>query len=465
MEDNNFDLIVVGAGPGGYVAAIKASQLGMKCAIVEGKHLGGICLNWGCIPTKALLKSSEVYNTIKHSENFGITVKDFSFDIDKIVNRSREVSENLSKGVSALLKKNKVAVFEGYGKLNGKNTIKVEKDSKKIADIKAKHIIFATGARATYLPFAKPDGKLIYDYKHAMVPKKIPKSLLVIGSGAIGIEFACFYNKMGSEVTVVEVANNIIPASDKDMSLLLRKYLESDSMNIMTGSTLKSVTKNSKNVTVVIDDGSKEIKKDFDVVISAVGVVANSENLGFEGTKVKTERGNVLVDEKYQTDEKGIYAIGDLVGAPCLAHKASHEAVACVNNIAGADTHPVKKENIPSCIYCSPQVASVGLTEDQAKEKGYAVKIGKFPYMANGKALAIGEKEGLVKTIFDEKTGELLGAHMIGAEVTEMISSFVIGKEMEAVELDFMNSIFPHPTLSEAIHESVLNAFGIAIHI
>lgn len=465
MEDDSFDIVVVGAGPGGYVAAIRASQLGMKCAIVEAEHLGGICLNWGCIPTKALLRTSELYHFMKNSEKFGITVKGIDINIGKVVKRSREVSEKLSNGISLLLKKNKVTVFEGFGKLNGKNTIKVEKDGKKIVDIKAKHIIFATGARAAFIPSIEPDGKLIYDYKHAMVPKAIPKKLLVVGSGAIGLEFASFYNNLGSEVTVLELADRIIPAADKEISVLLRKSLENQSIKIHTESKIKSVKKNSKNVSIVIDHKGKEVKEDFDCIISAVGVIANSDNLGFEGTKIRTEKGNVQVDEWYKTGEEGIYAIGDLVGAPCLAHKASHEAIICVEHIAGVDCHSMKKENIPSCIYCSPQVASVGLTEEQAKEKGYEYKIGKFPYMANGKALAIAEEEGLVKTIFDSKTGELLGVHMIGAEVTEMISGFLVGKTMEAVELDFINTIFPHPTLSEAMHESVLNAFGKSIHI
>jgi len=467
MNDESFDLVIIGSGPGGYVAAIRASQLGMKTAIVEENHLGGICLNWGCIPTKALLRTAEIAHLIKHASDFGIEVKDVKFDCKKIVSRSREVAAKLSTGVNHLMKKNKIEIFNGRGKLNGKGKVKVEKDGKKIADIVAKHIIIATGARARILPGLEPDGKQIVTYKDAMVPESIPASLLVIGSGAIGIEFASFYHHVGAKVTVIELADRILPVEDHEISKLAQKSFESQGINIKTSTTVKSIKKNTKTIEVELDIKGKTETINVEKIIVAVGIVPNSENLGLEGTKVKLDnKGQIKTNEWSETDEKNIYAIGDVAGAPWLAHKASHEGVICVEKIVGIpNLHPLKKDNIPGCTYCLPQIASVGLTEEQAKTKGYKLKIGRFPYIGNGKAIALGETEGLIKTIFNEATGELLGAHMIGAEVTEMISSFLVGKTMEAVEEDFMHTIFPHPTLSEMLHETVLAAYGKVIHM
>lgn len=462
----NFDVVIVGGGPGGYVAAIRAGQLGLKTALVEREHLGGICLNWGCIPTKALLRSAEIYHYLHHLDEFGLSAGKPAFDLKKIVARSRAVSAQMNKGIGMLLKKNKVAVFDGVGKLAGKGKLSITKDNKKVADIEAKHIILATGARARVLPGLEPDGKQIVTYKEAMVPETMPKSLLVVGSGAIGIEFASFYHTLGADVTVVEVMDKILPVEDDDISKLAHKAFEKQGMKILTGTTVTKLDKGKDGVTATLKgkDG-KEEKRKIDRVIMAVGIVGNSENLGLEGTKVKIERGHIVTDEFMRTHEQGVYAIGDVTGAPWLAHKASHEAIVCVEAIAGKHPHPMKKENIPGCTYCYPQVASVGLTEKAAKEKGYELKIGKFPFVGNGKAVALGEPEGLVKTIFDAKTGELLGAHMIGAEVTEMIQGYVIAKTMEATEEDLMHTVFPHPTLSEMMHESVLDAYGRVIHM
>lgn len=466
VDKKQFDVVVIGGGPGGYVAAIRASQLGMKVALVEANHLGGICLNWGCIPTKALLRSSEIYHQIKRADEYGLSVTGVKFDIEKVVSRSRGVASQLSGGIGKLMKKHKVEVFDGYGKLNGKQVVKVEKDDKKIAELKAKHIILATGARARNLPGLEEDGELICSYKGAMVPKTMPKKLLVVGSGAIGIEFASFYQTMGAEVTVVELADRILPVEDEEISKMAKKSFEAQGMKILTGSSVASIKKGKSSVEVVIKNNKdKETKLTVDRIITAVGIIANTENLGLEGTRVKQDRGHIVTDEFMRTDEEGVYAIGDITGAPWLAHKASHEAVICVEKIAGLDVHPMKKKNIPGCTYCHPQIASVGLTEAAAKEQGYELKIGRFPYLANGKAIALGETDGLVKTIFDAKSGELLGAHLIGAEVTEMISAFLVGKTMEATEEDFMHTIFPHPTLSEMLHESVLDAYGKALHM
>jgi dihydrolipoamide dehydrogenase len=463
--DKNFDVIVIGGGPGGYVAAIRAAQLKMKVALVEANHLGGICLNWGCIPTKALLRSAEVYHLMKHADQFGLSADNVSFDLSKIVARSRGVSKQLSGGIGHLLKKNKITVFDGYAKLLGKGNISVEKDGKIFENLNGKHIILATGARARVIPNLEPDQKLIWTYREAMVPTDMPKSLLVVGSGAIGIEFASFYNTLGVDVTVVEVMDRVLPVEDAEISALARKQFEKQGMKIITGAKLTKFDKTDKNVTAHIDIGGKVETKTVDRVIMAVGIVGNTENLGLENTKVKVDRGQIVVDAYCKTDEVGVYAIGDVAGAPWLAHKASHEAIICIEKIAGLpNVHGLKRENIPGCTYCHPQVASVGLTEAKAKEAGYEIKVGRFPFMANGKAIALGEPEGLVKTIFDAKTGELLGAHMIGCEVTEMIQGFVIGKTMEATELDFMHTIFPHPTLSEMMHESVLDAYGKAVH-
>jgi dihydrolipoamide dehydrogenase len=466
MAEKSFDLIVIGGGPGGYVAAIRAAQLKMNVALVEANHLGGICLNWGCIPTKALLRSSEIHHLMTHAEQFGFEVKGVSFDIKKIVARSRGVAKQLSGGIGHLLKKNKVTVFDGYAKMMGKGKVSVEKDGKKIDDLSAKHVIIATGARARVLPGLEPDGKLIWTYREAMTPDMMPKSILVVGSGAIGIEFASFYRNLGAEVTVVEVMERVLPVEDDDISALARKAFEKQGMKILTGAKTTKLEKGKDNVTVHLEVAGKTEKITVDRVIMAVGISANTENIGLENVPgVKLDRGHIVTDGYLKTGEPGVYAIGDVTGAPWLAHKASHEGVICVEKIAGiADVHPMNKFNIPGCTYCMPQVASVGMTERAAKEKGIAVRVGKFPFMGNGKAIALGEPEGLVKTIFDAKTGELLGAHMIGAEVTEMIQGYVIGKTAELTEAEFMHTIFPHPTLSEMMHESVLDAYGKVIH-
>ncbi len=461
---NAFDVVVIGGGPGGYVAAIRAAQLKMNVALVEREHLGGICLNWGCIPTKALLRSSEVFTLIKHAGDYGISVKDVSFDLEKIVARSRSVAGQLSGGVKHLLKKNKVTVFDGFGKLLGKGKIAV--DGKDKAEITAKHIIIATGARARNLPGMEADGKLIWTYKEAMVPPAMPKSLLVVGSGAIGIEFASFYRSLGVEVTVVEVMDRILPVEDEEISALARKAFEKQGMKIITNATVKALERGSDNVTATIEAAGKAEKLTFDRVIMAVGIVANTENLGLENTKVKTEKSHIKIDQYCMTDEPGVYAIGDVVGAPWLAHKASHEGVVCVEKIAGVKgVHPLNVQNIPGCTYCNPQIASVGMTEAKAKEAGREVRVGRFPFIGNGKAIAMGEPEGLVKTVFDAKTGELLGAHMIGAEVTEMIQGYVVARTLESTETELMHTIFPHPTISETMHEAVLAAYGKALHI
>jgi dihydrolipoamide dehydrogenase len=459
-DPNTFDLAVVGGGPGGYVAAIRAAQLGMKVGLVEAQHLGGICLNWGCIPTKALLRSAEVFHLMKHAADYGLSAGQPGFDLEKVVKRSRGVAGQLQAGVKHLLKKNKVTVFEGRGKLAGKGKLAVEGGQ----TLSAKHIILATGARAKVFPGLEPDGKLIWTYKEALVPNVMPKSLLVVGSGAIGIEFASFFNALGAKVTVVEVVDRILPFEDEEISGLARKSFEKQGMTILTGATVKSLAKGADSVTAKIEQGGKSLEITADRVIMAVGVSPNSENLGLEGTGVKLDRGFIVTDEYLSTGEPGIYAIGDVAGAPCLAHKASHEGVICVEKIAGLPVHPLDKRSIPGCTYSHPQVASVGLTEAMAKEKGRAVKVGRFPWMGNGKAIALGETEGLVKTIFDAKTGELLGAHMIGPEVTEMIQGYVVARALETTEAELMHAIFPHPTLSEAMHESVLDAFGRAIH-
>lgn len=459
------DLIVIGGGPGGYVAAIRGAQLGMKVAVVEANHLGGICLNWGCIPTKALLRSSEINHLLHNLEQFGFTAKEVSFDIKKIVARSRGVASQLSKGIQHLLKKNKVEVFDGWGKLAGQGKVTVEKDGKTIAELSSKHIIIATGARARVLPGLEPDGKQVWTYKEAMVPETMPKSLLVVGSGAIGIEFASFYRNLGAEVTVVEVMDRILPVEDEEISAFAHKAFEKQGMKLITGAKVTKLDKSAKSVTATVETAKGKQEITVEKVIMAVGVVGNTENIGLEKTKVKIDRGHIVTNEWLATDEPGIYAIGDVTAPPWLAHKASHEGVICVEKIAGVkDVHPMKKQNIPGCTYCSPQIASIGLTEKAAKEKGYKIKVGRFPFIGNGKAIALGEPEGLVKTIFDEKTGELLGAHMVGAEVTEMIQGYGIAKTLETTELDLMHTIFPHPTLSEMMHESVLNAYGKAIH-
>jgi dihydrolipoamide dehydrogenase len=465
-DQQSFDLIVVGGGPGGYVAAIRAAQLGMKTAVVEREHLGGICLNWGCIPTKALLRSSEIGHLLHRLDEFGFAADNIRFDLPKIVKRSRMVAGRLSQGVKGLLRKNKVAVVDGHGKLAGKGRLAVEKDGKPVADLQAKHIILATGARARSLPGLEPDGKLVWTYKEAMVPDAMPKSLLVVGSGAIGIEFASFYRNLGCEVTVVEVVDRVLPAEDEEISAFARKAFEKQGMKIFTGATVKGLKKNGGGVIAAVEASGKTSEIAVDRVILAVGIVGNVENIGLEGTKVKVEKTRILINEWCETHEPGIYAIGDVVGPPWLAHKASHEGVICVERIAGLnDVHPLRRDAIPGCTYCMPQVASVGLTERVAKEQGREVKIGRFPFLGNGKAIALGEPEGLVKTVFDAKTGELLGAHMIGAEVTELIQGYTIAKTLETTEAELIHTIFPHPTLSEMMHEAVLDAYGRVIHI
>ena len=465
MADQSFDLIVLGGGPGGYVAAIRAAQLGLKTALVEREHLGGICLNWGCIPTKALLRSSEINHLLHHMGEFGFSADNIRFDLAAVVKRSRGVAKQLSSGVAHLLKKNKVTVIDGHGALAGRGKLAVTKDGKPVATLSAPHIILATGARARQLPGIEADGKLIWSYKEAMVPAAMPKSLLVIGSGAIGIEFASFYLNMGAKVTVVEVMDRVLPVEDAEISALARKSFEKQGMTILTNAAVKGVKKGADSVTVTVEAGGKAQDITVDRVISAVGIVGNVENLGLEGTGVKDDRTHVQIDEWCRTGEPGVYAIGDIAGPPWLAHKASHEGVICVEKIAGVkDVHPLNWSNIPGCTYCRPQVASVGMTEARAKELGRDIKVGRFPFIGNGKAIAMGEPEGMIKTIFDAKTGEMLGAHMIGAEVTEMIQGYVVARTLETTEAELMHTVFPHPTISEAMHESVLDAYGRAIH-
>ena len=471
MTDHSVDLVVIGSGPGGYVAAIRAAQLGMKTAIVERDALGGVCLNWGCIPTKALLRTAEVYTNMKHAEEFGLTAENIGFDIEKVVKRSRNVAAKLSGGIGYLMKKNKIAVIEGEARLEKGSAAPLVKVKTKDGEdtVKAKHVILATGARARTIPQAglEPDGKFVWTAKEAMVPDIMPKSLLVIGSGAIGIEFASFYRALGAEVTVVEMLDRILPVEDKEISAFADKRFQKQGMKIMTGAQVEKLDTSGKlaKATIKTKDGKSETVEAERVVV-AVGIVGNTENLGLEAVGAKIDRGHVVVDEWLRTGVPGLYAIGDVVGAPWLAHKASHEGVICVEKIAGVkDVHPLNVTNIPGCTYCQPQIASVGLTEEKAKEQGYKVKVGRFPFNGNGKAIALGEPEGMVKTVFDEKTGELLGAHMIGAEVTELIQGFGIARSAELVEQDIMHTIFPHPTLSEMMHESVLDAYGRVVHI
>lgn len=466
MSKTDFDVAIVGGGPGGYVAAIRAAQLGLKTVVVEREHLGGICLNWGCIPTKALLRSSEINHLLHNLDAFGFAAKEISFDLKKIVKRSRDVSGKLSAGVAYLLKKNKVSVIDGEAKLAGKGVLVVKtKDGKQ--QVKAKHIIIATGARARTFPGMEADGKRIWTYKHAMVPKEMPKKLLVVGSGAIGIEFASFYKTMGAEVTVVEMMDRVLPVEDEEISAFARKAFEAQGMTIHTGVSVESLKATAKSVSAEIKmvDGKVQ-KQSFSHVILAVGITGNVEGLGLEAVGVKVEKSHIVIDEWCRTSTQGIYAIGDVAGPPWLAHKASHEGVLCVEKIAGVEgVHPLDVSNIPGCTYCWPQVASIGLTEAKAKAAGHEVKVGRFPYMGNGKAIALGEPEGFIKTVFDAKTGELLGAHMIGAEVTELIQGYAIAKTLETTEQELMQTIFPHPTLSEMMHESVLDAYDRVIHV
>jgi len=467
MAETEFDLIVVGGGPGGYVTAIRGAQIGGKVALVEEKHLGGICLNWGCIPTKALLRTSEVYHNMMHAADFGLSAEAVAFDLAAVVKRSRTVSKRLNAGVGHLLKKNKVTVFDGRGRLDGPGKVEVTADGKAVAGLKSKHVILATGARARTLPGLEPDGKFVWTYMEALVPDVMPKSLLVIGSGAIGIEFASFFHALGSEVTVVEVLPQILPVEDAEIAAHARKRFEKAGMKILTGAKVTGLKPGTDTVTATVeDDKGKTSELAVERVISAVGVVGNVEDIGLETTKAEVERGVIVADEYSRTAEPGVYAIGDVAGPPMLAHKAEHEGVVCVEKIAGlADVHPLDKLKIPGCTYCHPQIASVGLTEAKAVEAGHDVKVGRFPFIGNGKAIALGEPDGLVKTVFDAKTGQLLGAHMVGAEVTELIQGFVIAMNLETTEAELMHAVFPHPTLSEMMHESVLDAYGRAIHI
>ena len=465
MAETSFDLIVLGGGPGGYVAAIRAAQLGMKTALVEREHLGGICLNWGCIPTKALLRSSEIHHLLHRLDEFGFSAKDIRFDAGKVVARSRAIAKQLSNGVAYLLRKNQVIVFDGHGRLAGKGRLAVEKNGQPVAELTAEHIVLATGARARSLPGLEPDGDRVWTYKEAMVPMAIPHSLLVVGSGAIGIEFASFYHDMGAEVTVVEVLDRVLPVEDEEISAFARKSFEKQGLRIQTGAMVAALERTDKSVTARIEGGGQLSELEVERVILAVGIVGNFEDIGLENTGVAVEKSHVIVDEWLRTGEPGVYAIGDLVGPPWLAHKASHEGVVCIERIAGVnDVHPLNIRNIPACTYCRPQVASVGLTEKAARDAGYELKIGHFPFIGNGKAIALGEPEGMIKTVFDSKTGELLGAHMIGAEVTELIQGYTIAKILETTETELIRTIFPHPTLSETMHEAVLDAYARAIH-
>jgi len=469
----SYDVMVIGAGPGGYVTAIRAAQLGFRTAVVEKTHLGGICLNWGCIPTKALLRSADIYHTMVHAKDYGLSAKDVSFDIGAVVKRSRGVSAQLSQGVGFLLKKNKVDVIWGAAALKGKGAVTVSaaenpppKGALGAGDYSAKHIIVATGARPRVLPGLEPDKKLVWTYFEAMVPERMPKSLLVVGSGAIGIEFASFYRSMGAEVTVVEVLPQVLPVEDHEIAAHARKRFEKQGIKIHTDAKVTKLDKGADDVTATIElKGGKTEQLTVDRVIAAVGVVGNIDGLGLEALGVKTDRGIIVADPFGRTNVEGIYAIGDVAGPPMLAHKAEHEGVICVEAINGLHPHAMDKAKIPGCTYCHPQVASVGLTEQKAKEAGHEVKVGRFPFLGNGKAIALGEPEGLVKTVFDARTGQLLGAHMVGAEVTELIQGFVVAMNLETTEEDLMHTVFPHPTLSEMMHESVLDAYGRVIHV
>jgi dihydrolipoamide dehydrogenase len=465
VADKSFDVVVIGAGPGGYVAAIRASQLGLKVAIIEREHLGGICLNWGCIPTKAMLRSAEVYHLMHRAKEFGLSADNVSYDLDAVVKRSRGIAHQLSSGIGHLMKKNKIPVFMGTATVPTKGKVSVTTD-KGVEELTAKNIILATGARARELPGLEADSDRVWAYKDALVPKHMPKKLLVIGSGAIGIEFASFYNTLGADTTVVEVMDRILPVEDEEISAFAKKSFEKQGMKIMQKAIVKQLDRGKTSVTAHIEVGGKVEKHQFDTVISAVGIVGNTEGLGLEALGVTVDRTHVVTDEFCRTGVEGVFAIGDIAGAPWLAHKASHEGSMVAELIAGKNkVHPIKPGSIAGCTYCHPQVASVGMTEAKAKEAGYKIKVGRFPFIGNGKAIALGEAEGMVKTIFDEKTGELLGAHMIGAEVTELIQGYVIGQKLETTEEDLMETIFPHPTLSEMMHESVLDAYGRVIHM
>ncbi len=472
MSNQKFDMVVLGSGPGGYVAAIRAAQLGFKTAIIERAELGGICLNWGCIPTKALLRSAEVFHNMKHAADFGLVADQLGFDLDKVVARSRSVAAQLSGGIKHLMKKNKITVFEGNGKLVKPGQLSVEKDGKTTL-VDATDIILATGARAKELPHLKADGELVWTYRHALVPNTMPKRLLVIGSGAIGIEFASFYNELGSEVTVVEMMDRVMPVEDEEISAFAAKSFKSQGITIKTEASVTKLDKKKSTVVCTVEGkGGKSEQIEVDRVIIAIGIDGNVENIGLEENKIKVDRGHVVTDEWGHTDVKGVHAIGDLTGPPWLAHKASHEGVILVEKIARdkgnkeiKDLHPMDKGNIPGCTYCRPQVASVGMTEKAAIAAGHKVRVGRFPFIGNGKAIAMGEAEGMMKTVFDAKTGELLGAHMVGAEVTEMIQGYTVARTLETTETELMHTVFPHPTMSEMMHEAVLDAFGKTLHM
>lgn len=461
----SFDLVVIGGGPGGYVAAIRGAQMGMKVACVEREHLGGICLNWGCIPTKALLRSAEVLHLAKNAADYGLKIDKVDFDLDAIVQRSRGVAKQMNGGIKSLFKKNKVTHIEGEAKIAGKGKVAVKGKDGKTTELTAKDVIIATGARARELPHLKADGELVWTYKHALAPNTMPKKLLVIGSGAIGIEFASFFNELGSDVTVVEMMDRVLPVEDADISKFAEKSFKKQGMTIKTKASVTELKKGKDNVTCVVETGGKKEEITVDRVIIAIGITGNVEGLGLEEAGIKVDRGHIVTDEWGQTGVDGFWAIGDVASAPWLAHKASHEGIIAVEKINGVKgLHPMDKGNIPGCTYCRPQVASVGLTEAKAKEQGYEVRVGNFPFIGNGKAVALGEPEGMVKTVFDKKTGELLGAHMVGAEVTELIQGYAVARTLETTEQELMHTVFPHPTLSEMMHESVLDAYGKAIH-
>ncbi|WP_084864209.1 dihydrolipoyl dehydrogenase [Salibaculum halophilum] len=464
MAARNFDMIVIGAGPGGYVAAIRGAQLGLNVAIVEREHLGGICLNWGCIPTKAMLRSAEVFHLMHRAKDFGLSAGNIDYDLDAVVKRSRDVAGQLTSGIGHLMKKNKITVVMGAATIPAKGKVAVTTD-KGTEELTAKNIVLATGARAKELPGLEADGDRVWTYKHALQPNRMPGKLLVMGSGAIGIEFASFYNTLGAETTLVEVMDRILPVEDAEISALAQKQFEKQGMTIRTKSTVKQLDRGTDKVTAHIETGGKTEKIEVDTVISAVGITANTEGLGLEALGVELDRSFAVTDGYCRTGVKGLYVIGDATNGPWLAHKASHEGVMVADLIAGKHAHPVKPESIAGCTYCHPQVASVGLTEAEAKDQGHDIKVGRFPFKGNGKAIALGEQEGLVKTVFDAASGELLGAHMIGAEVTELIQGYVVGQQLETTEEDLMNTVFPHPTLSEMMHESVLDAFDRVIHM
>ena len=464
MSRNNFDVVVIGAGPGGYVAAIRSAQLGLKTAIVEKEHMGGICLNWGCIPTKAMLRSAEIFHLMHRANEFGLNAEKISFDLQTVIKRSRGISKKLNQGVTHLLKKNKVISFVGEATILEKGKIRVLKD-KNAEELLTDNIIIASGARARELPGLEADGEIVWTYKHALTPTRMPKKLLVVGSGAIGIEFASFYNTLGSDTTVIELVDRILPAEDAEIANFANKQFLKQGMKILTQTSIKKIELKNNLANIQMEQAGKIINEQFDTVISAVGIVGNIEGLGLEKMPIETENSHIITDRNCNVGIEGIYAIGDVAGAPWLAHKASHEGVMVAELIAGKEVHTVDPRSIAGCTYCNPQIASVGLTEEEAQKKGLKVKVGRFPFIGNGKAIALGEEEGLIKTIFDVDTGELLGAHMVGAEVTELIQGYVLGQKLETTEEDLISTVFPHPTLSEMMHESVLDAYDRAIHI